>query len=67
MRKKQKDEVTERQRLCSTVKARKVFLNYTNKGAEMQNRDGKQYLSYWQKKSTTSTFQFWPDTKPNLK
>lgn len=50
MRKKQKDEVTERQRLCSTVQARKVFLNYTNKGAEMQNRDGEQYLSYWQKK-----------------
>lgn len=65
-RKKQKGEVTEQQRLCSTLKARKAFLNYSNKGAEMQNRHGERCLSYWPKKGT-STFQFWPDTKPNLK
>lgn len=56
MRKKQNDEVSEQQRLCPTLKARKVFLNYTNKGAEMQNRNGEQYLSYWQKKAPCQHF-----------
>lgn len=64
-RKEQKGEVTGQQRPCST-KARKLLLHYTNKGVEMQSRHGEQSSVTGQKKSITSKFHFWPDTKPNL-